>query len=380
MNRFLVALTVALALPTVALAAKPTEPPKKEAPAPAAPAPAPEPARAPEATFVPVPVPLPPPAAAAPSGAGARRAPKLLVLDFAASGVTPVEAANVGRVITSEVARASGGETVGREDVAALIGNEQLKQVLGCTGPQCGDAMSDIASMVEAELVLSGSVGKVGRLYLFAATVLESKRGRSRSRVVRKVESLEEIIAAAPGIAQELLAMPATLLLSNQYPGARVLLDNEPLGVMPVDVLAIRTPGRHRVRVEHADCVPWETDAEFEAGQPLRLRADLARVAEIESRANLRRVGGATVLATALGLAAGAFVALRQASTVDARYDAVDLTTVSQAELDGMAADATLSRTIGFALAGLSAVGLGTGTWLLANNPHADRLAEAAGR
>lgn len=227
-----------------------------------------------------------------------------------------------------------------------------------CTEASCLAQIGEIGGMLDARHVVSGSIAKVGSLFLVNAQMIDTVRLRVATRAVRRLTSPEEVAAAAEPVARELLAEPATLHLYNQAPGAAVLLDDRPLGTLPLPPTAVALTGPHRLRVESAEHLPWEQEVTLEAGKVSRVRLELERIDEMEARSFQRKLWGGGALAAAAALGLGAAFAFAETSRAYGQYQQADPTEQTQAQLDELGARAQTALLLGI-LASAGALGAG---------------------
>jgi TolB-like protein len=102
-------------------------------------------------------------------------AAQVVVMDLKPAGAVNADlAAALTPVLVTELARVQGLSVVSQADVRALLENEVNKQALGCEDPSC---MTDIADNLGAELLLSGTVSKVGNTWTVALTLMRAANG-----------------------------------------------------------------------------------------------------------------------------------------------------------------------------------------------------------
>lgn len=309
------------------------------------------------------------------AAAAAQERTRAAVLDFTASGVEPEAAVSFTRLLSAEIAKAGKMETVGREDLAALLGVEKMRQLVGCAGEACLSEFGQYGAMLDVQWVVTGTLGKVGTVIVVSAQMIDAARARVQSRAVRRAPSIEQLASEAERLARELLAEPATLHLYNQVPSAKVLVDDRYVGAMPLDPLPLALSGVHRVRAESADHLPWEAEVELVPGRTARVRVEMDRLDELEARSRARKwwAAGALVLGAALGT--GSYLSMADGASLAEHYDRLDPRRVTQGQLDELASRARLRYGGGYGLAAAALGALAGGVYLLLTDPHAERLA-----
>ena len=102
-------------------------------------------------------------------------AAQVVVMDLKPAGAVNADlASGLTPLLVSELARVQGLSVVSQADVRALLENEVNKQALGCEDPSC---MTDVADSLGAELLLSGTVSKVGNTWTVALTLMRAANG-----------------------------------------------------------------------------------------------------------------------------------------------------------------------------------------------------------
>lgn len=140
--------------------------------------------------------------------AGARKT-KLVVLPLAAlGGVAEERARLLGDALAGELRRRPGVQVVTQADVAALLGVEKTRQMLGCTESGC---MAEIGGALGADRVVHGSLGRVGGSLVVNLSTLDARRGTATGSVSERLRGAEDeaFLDALPAIADALLAEPA---------------------------------------------------------------------------------------------------------------------------------------------------------------------------
>lgn len=129
------------------------------------------------------------PLAASPAGR-----PKIAVLDVrAVQGVAPGTAAILTAIVVDGAAKAF--DVISQADVAALIGFEKQKQMMGCA--EDSGCLAEIGGALGVDYVLSGQVGQIGSRYHLSLQILDSRKAKVVSRSARFSEAADDALAAA---------------------------------------------------------------------------------------------------------------------------------------------------------------------------------------
>jgi hypothetical protein len=289
------ALALALLLPLPALAQqKLLEPPLPPPPAGMSrTAPAPAPAARPKAT---------------------RPAHRLAVLDFTLAGSAHP---SLGRVLADA---AAGGAAAGPDlqvlsqgDIAAMLGLERTRQMLGCTEDQ--GCMAELAGALDSDRLLSGTLTILERTSLLTVKVLDVKKSRTLARVTATLldATERELVDAArrlghEAVTGERLDTTGVIRIAVDRAGATVTLDGRSLGPSPLKEAPRVLEGPHSITVQKDGFVRWSTTVMVQAGQTVPVAADLVPIQLMGEAARSRLwtwgwvSAGVTVAATGSGI------------------------------------------------------------------------------
>jgi TolB-like protein len=151
---------------------------------------------------------------AASAAAPARQ--KIAVLDVrSVQGVSPGTATILTAIVVDDTAR-GGYDVISQGDVAAMIGFEKQKRILGCGDDS--SCLAEIGGALGVEFVLTGQVGQIGSRYHLSFQILDARKAKVVARSARFSDRNEDALAnAAQACVGELLAAaraaaPAKLL------------------------------------------------------------------------------------------------------------------------------------------------------------------------
>jgi len=134
---------------------------------------------------------------------------KIVVLPLAPlGGVTEERARLLGDALAGELRRRPGVTVVTQADVAALLGVEKTRQMLGCSESGC---MAEIGGALGADRVVHGSIGRVGSSLVVNLSILEPRRGVAVGSVSERLRRGEDeaFLDALPAFADAVLTEPA---------------------------------------------------------------------------------------------------------------------------------------------------------------------------
>ncbi len=147
---------------------------------------------------------------ARPAAARAGGAMKVAVVPLVALGGVAKETAQLlGDALAGELRKRPGVSVLTQSDVAALLGVERTRQILGCSDSGC---MAEVAGALGADRVVHGSVGRVGGSFVVNLSALDPRRATAAASVSERLRGggEEAFLDALPSIADALLAAPAS--------------------------------------------------------------------------------------------------------------------------------------------------------------------------
>lgn len=149
--------------------------------------------------------------AAGHAGTPAAAKKKVAVLDVRAVGeVDPRQIAGLSSLIAAEFARSKDLQVTAGSDLRTMIGFERERQLLGCNDSSC---LAELAGGLGVDYLVSTEVSRLGRLWLYSQTLLDTVRGKAKSRVGQRCDTAEQLAdLAVAGVREqlaELLGTPA---------------------------------------------------------------------------------------------------------------------------------------------------------------------------
>ena len=130
---------------------------------------------------------------------------KVAVMDVKnVQGVPEGTATILTDIVVSEVAK-SRVDVVSKGDIAAMIGFEKEKQILGCSDDS--KCLAEIGGALGVDYMLTGQVGLIGSRYRISLLLVDSKKAKVAARSARFCDRNEDALAqAAQETVTELLA------------------------------------------------------------------------------------------------------------------------------------------------------------------------------
>lgn len=154
---------------------------------------------------------------------------KMAVLDVrAVEGVPPGTATVLTAIVVGDLA-AAGYDVISQSDVAAMLGFEKQKQLVGCR--EDSSCLGEIGGALGVDHVLTGQVGQIGSRYHLAFQLLDARKARVSARTARFSGRNEDQLADA------VQRSVADLLRGVRVPGAAA-----PTGAPPRAPAAVRPP------------------------------------------------------------------------------------------------------------------------------------------
>lgn len=138
-----------------------------------------------------------PPAAAPP----AERL-SVVVLDLQSTNATPETARLITDLVAVSLQRTRALQVLTSEDVRSVMAFEAERQTAGCDDVSC---LAELAGALGAALVVHGSVGQLGELFVVNLNLFDSREARSVGRESAQVRDRAELPSAIDGMARRLV-------------------------------------------------------------------------------------------------------------------------------------------------------------------------------
>jgi TolB-like protein len=117
--------------------------------------------------------------------------PRVLVLDLAAVGVEASIAAQATTLVADGVAGLGGMKVMTMADLKEVADVKRTQAILGCESDAA--CLAEITKQAKAELVINGSVGRVGKDLVVTLALIESESATVKGRVSRPVSSAKRM-------------------------------------------------------------------------------------------------------------------------------------------------------------------------------------------
>ncbi len=124
-------------------------------------------------------------------------------------GVSAQAAAAITEAITGEIRRVPGVQLITQDEIAALLGLERQKSLLGCGDDKC---MAEVGGALGVDRLVTGRLSTVGETWLFNLKALDPAKAKVVAQVDRNARkaSIDDMIEQIPAMVGELFgAAPA---------------------------------------------------------------------------------------------------------------------------------------------------------------------------
>lgn len=141
-------------------------------------------------------------------GSPGRRGLKIALLRLSPLGdVDARTVALFSEALAGELRKRAGLSVMSEADIAALLGVEKTKAMLGCTDTGC---IAEVGGALGADRVVHGSIGRVGSSLLVNLSSLDPRKGTHAASVSERLKGTtdEGFLDALPRIVDDLIAEP----------------------------------------------------------------------------------------------------------------------------------------------------------------------------
>lgn len=253
-----------------------------------------------------------PPAPAVPDAPAAPPAERRLVavLDLKGGEGAAAQAGALTTMLTAEVSANDGYRAVSRNELQALLAHQSTAQLVGCDEPRC---MADVAHLVNADFVVSGSVEKLEGATVVGLTLMDAGSDAGGATIVSRQK------AAWRGSDDELLLVMRPLVqrlfdAANAHThvgavevfvpeGAHLVLNDKDLGTAPVTAIRDLPTGVHRLQIAKDGYSNEVVDLVVSRNETTIVRVDLEEIPLLEQPWFWATAGGVALVAA--GTAAG---------------------------------------------------------------------------
>lgn len=246
-------------------------------------------------------------------------APRLVaVLDLKPGVGADAAAVAMTTMLTAEVSAIDGYKGISRNEIKSILSHSADAQLAGCNEPRCA---SDVAHLVNADVLVTGTVDKVGGATVVALSLIDAgskdgagDNGDGGPQVIGRQEAAfrgpdDQLLNLARPLAQRLFDGPnaakhtGSLEVFSQD-GVVVVVDGKEVGPTPLASLKDMTTGVHTLGFQKSGYVAQTVDVVVSKNEPTVVRVDLVEESLFEQPWFWAAAGGAVVVAG--GVTAGA--------------------------------------------------------------------------
>ncbi len=164
----------------------------------------------------------------------------IAVFDFAAVGLGDETDRGLGRSLAAIVAaevQALGHRTISSADLDAMLSLEKQKDLLGCE--ENTSCLAEIGGALGVELMVAGTIGRLGGSYTLTLTLIDTRRAEVRQRFQGEAGSTDVLAnTARRGVGvlfEKTVDVKGTgiLVVRTEPDGGEILLDGKPVGRAP---------------------------------------------------------------------------------------------------------------------------------------------------
>lgn len=123
------------------------------------------------------------------------------------AGVERATVDGLGLVLADEAGKREGVAVVSAAEIAAMIGLERQKQLMGCSDASC---LAEIGGALGADLLLTSEISKIGGQWLVSVSLVEVGKARVLGRATRDVARDVALVSATRDAANQALDAWAT--------------------------------------------------------------------------------------------------------------------------------------------------------------------------
>ncbi|MBK7859363.1 MAG: hypothetical protein IPJ65_12220 [Archangiaceae bacterium] len=129
---------------------------------------------------------------------------QLALPELKVSGATPAQRDVIVDVLVQQLAKGGVKVTTAR-DMAAVLGAERQRQLLGCSG-ESASCMAELAGALGADGLVTGTLALVGKTWVASLSIVDANGGALASRAFQAADDalLDELAAAARALVDEL--------------------------------------------------------------------------------------------------------------------------------------------------------------------------------
>ena len=218
----------------------------------------------------------------------AQQAQSLAILDLEASGISAIEATSLTNRLRNALVRIGTITVVERGQMEQILG-EQDFQLTGCTSNECA---VEVGQLLGVTTMVAGSIGRVGSTYSIDIRSIDVQSGRITHSLWRDYRGeIDELLGIMPEVAEDLVSAlmatepslpevppPASITVTTQPPGARIVLNGQEAGTTPLDIVELESDQSHTISLSLDGYQTVDTTLFAVAGRSYELSITLKRL------------------------------------------------------------------------------------------------------
>ncbi|MEE9463963.1 MAG: CsgG/HfaB family protein, partial [Candidatus Neomarinimicrobiota bacterium] len=210
----------------------------------------------------------------------------LAILDLEGRGISTIEAASLTDRLRSELVRTGQVTVVERGQMEQVLA-EQDFQITGCTSNDCA---VEVGQLLGVTVMLAGSIGKVGSTFSIDLRTIDVETGQIGRSLMRNYRGeIDGLLAEMGYVAVDLVnllksegieelpeaPMPPMASIHTEPAGARVNLNDTPVGATPLDSLELVSDQLNTLRINLEGYAPVDTSLAAQTGEQYDLAWNL---------------------------------------------------------------------------------------------------------
>lgn len=176
---------------------------------------------------------------------------RVAIMSLSADGVPAAYAVGLTESVATSLAKTGIFETISPKQVSSVLAYEKRRDALGdCDNEDC---YTQIAKMVRANHLISGSVAQVGDTIVVNLALIDANAGKVTKRIDRKFMDATELMLSVDGAAIALVqpilsAQQGYLKIAANVPHAEIYVDDE-LRIESLGQIITLSSGPHTLKI-----------------------------------------------------------------------------------------------------------------------------------
>jgi hypothetical protein len=200
--------------------------------------------------------------------------PRLVVLDLQhQGGATEAEAQALDDALVQALSQTRLFQVASQRDIAAVLGLERQRQLLGCS--EESSCLAELSGALDARLVVSGTLNRVGGTYQLTLQSIDPRKAQPVGRSLRSARTFEDVRAMLPWAVADATGTPAPKAPSRVLPTGLIIVGGLALAV--TGFLAFNVETREQAIVRELGAAQPVTALPHTAGDYAAEATDITR-------------------------------------------------------------------------------------------------------